>query len=130
MHMTKDIETLWHIAAISAMTFAFATSCVQPQQQKIEAGILVGDWELEHNGNDVAAYPAISFGKDSTAIFYSPGDTVYRYNYAIKNDTVMLTDIFGKTSLGIIRKLDNRTLVFDRLAECGKPLHYCKPGRK
>lgn len=128
--MTKNIEILRHITALSILPFAFAVSCVQPKQQKIEAGFLVGDWELKHSGKNVATYPEISFGKDSSATFYSSGDTVYNYSYAVRNDTVILTDIFGKTSLGIIRRLDSCNLVFDRLAECGKPLHYCKPCEK
>ncbi len=128
--MTKNIEILRHITALSVLSFAFAVSCVQPKQQKIEADFLVGNWELKHNGKGVATYPAISFGKDSSTIFHSCGDTVYSYSYTVRNDTVVLTDIFGKSSLGIIRKLDSSNLVFDRLAECGRPLHYCKPGKK
>lgn len=61
-------------------------------------------------------YPSLLIS-DSSAVFTSRGDTVYRFKYSIDpiSRILWLTDPFNKKLSAKILKVDNDSLVFDRL---------------
>lgn len=71
-------------------------------------------------------YPDIEFC-DSSAILYSQADTIYRFTFFIRNDSLYLTDIYGKKyALIRIRKLSCTTVIFDGIADVKKKQTYEK----
>ena len=76
-----------------------------------------GKWELKDNKNQIN-YPILYFKEDSTAIFTSRADTVYRFKYSFKNDYIILKNTFTPeiTEWKILR-LSNDELVFKSLLE-------------
>ncbi len=53
---------------------------------------------------------------DSTAIFNSLGDTLYRYRFYTDRNMLVLMDINGKETRDKILKLDRDSLIFETLA--------------
>lgn len=71
-------------------------------------------------------YPNIEFFADSSAILYSQADTIYRFTFFIRNDSLYLTDINGKKYVSRIRKLSSTTVIFDGIADVKKKQTYEK----
>lgn len=84
--------------------------------QKIEStsNNIVGKWQLTVKQVN---YPSLIFNTDSTAIFNSMGDTLYRYKYYINESELFLKDINGKITKDKILKLDKDSLIFETLAD-------------
>lgn len=57
--------------------------------KEITTSDIIGCWKLKDNG---ISYTRLVFSKDSTAIFESKADTVYRFKYWIKDNFLMLED--------------------------------------
>ena len=98
--------------------------------QKINDGILskeilYGEWALV-DGEHQVNYPNIEFFADSSAILYSQADTIYRFTFFIRNDSLYLTDIYGKKYVSRIRKLSCTTVIFDGIADVKKKQTYEK----
>ena len=89
----------------------------------ISANLLYGEWSLE-GGEKYVNYPEIEFRKDSTAVLYSQADTIYRFTFYTRNDSLYLVDINGKKYVNRIKKLTNNTVVFDGIADVGKEQTY------
>ena len=83
---------------------------------EISANILCGEWSLE-GGEKRVNYPEIEFCKDRTAVLYSQADTIYRFTFYTRNDTLFLVDVYGKRYVNRIKKLTNNTIVFDGIAD-------------
>ena len=49
--------------------------------------ILYGEWALV-DGEHQVNYPNIEFFADSSAILYSQADTIYRFTFFIRNDSI------------------------------------------
>lgn len=56
---------------------------------QIETSFLKGEWRLKDRKGQVN-YPVLYFNEDSSAVFSSRGDTLYRFKYSIKNDDLVL----------------------------------------
>lgn len=87
--------------------------------------ILYGEWALV-DGEHQVNYPNIEFFADSSAILYSQADTIYRFTFFIRNDSLYLTDINGKKYVSRIRKLSSTTVIFDGIADVKKKQTYEK----
>ena len=85
--------------------------------------ILYGEWALV-DGEHQVNYPNIEFFADSSAILYSQADTIYRFTFYTRNDTLFLVDVYGKRYVNRIKKLTNNTIVFDGIADVDKEQTY------
>jgi hypothetical protein len=96
----------------------FLLSCGNTPKQKQEKiyvdNDILGKWLLVVNQVN---YPSLIFKNDSTAIFNSMGDTIYRYKYHIEKTELILKDINGKETKDKILKLDKDSLIFETLIE-------------
>lgn len=89
---------------------------------EISANILCGKWSLEEE--KWVNYPEIEFCKDRTAVLYSQADTIYRFTFYTRNDTLFLVDVYGKRYVNRIKKLTNNTIVFDGIADVDNEQTY------
>ncbi len=96
------------------------TSC-KAQNKQLESKDIMGKWSLT---TDNINYPQLTFLKDSSAIFTSRGDTVYRFKYYIKSSDLILKDINNVTSKDKIIKLNQDSLVFETLRVNKQPQRY------
>ncbi len=76
--------------------------------------IIIGKWTLTVKQVN---YPTILFNKDSTAIFTSMGDTIYRFKYYLSKNELVLKDFNHKKTRDKILKLDSDSLIFETLAD-------------
>lgn len=74
---------------------------------------ICGTWILSNK--KAINYPEISFNKDSTAVFKSKGDTIYRFTYTLIDYEIVLTDLNGNKKSCEIIELTNNKLVFNGL---------------
>ena len=84
---------------------------------------MCGEWSLE-GGEKRVNYPEIEFCEDRTAVLYSQADTIYRFTFYTRNDTLFLVDVYGKRYVNRIKKLTNNTIVFDGIADVDKEQTY------
>lgn len=93
-------------------------SCTSEKKQSriISKDILFGEWTLV-GGEKQINYPAIEFLKDGSAVLYSQADTLYRFTFSIRNDSLFLADINGKKYANRIKELNDKTLVLDGIAD-------------
>lgn len=90
-------------------------SCSSSTNKIVEHETLIGEWEL--NSETQINYPLIEFYSDSTAIFRSKADTLYRYNFKLKEDSLILINNSNIISVNKILVLNDKQLVFDKLIE-------------
>ena len=90
-------------------------SCSPSADKIVDYKTLVGEWAL--NSETQINYPLIEFKSDSTAIFKSKADTIYRYNFVLKGDTLILINSFNVKSINKINFLNNQKLIFNKLLE-------------
>lgn len=123
--MAKQILVLYPIIIIKVffISFLFFEGCsvTVPKESKE----IFGKWELTEEEFQVN-YPILYFNTDSTAMFTSRGDTIYRFKYLLKSENLILKDLDGKESTWKISVLNEKELVFDKLFENIKPQHYKK----
>ena len=70
----------------------FSCSPSRKHELEISANILCGKWSLE-GGEKRVNYPEMEFCKDRTAVLYSQADTIYRFTFYTRNDTLFLVDV-------------------------------------
>lgn len=85
--------------------------------------MLLGDWELVE-GDKQVNYPNIEFLVDSTAVLYSQADTLYRFTYFIRADSLYLIDINGGKYIHRIKELTDKIVIFDGIAGVNKEQKY------
>lgn len=95
------------------LTSLIACSNLSRQQTDNFASDIVGEWQLTVKQVN---YPKLIFNRDSTAIFTSMGDTIYRYKYYVEKSNLVLRDIDGKLTRDKILKLSKDSLIFETLA--------------
>ena len=84
--------------------------------------MLYGEWELV--GKEQVNYPNIEFLKDSSAVLYSQADTIYRFTFFIRNDSLVLVDINGNKHVNKICELNDKTVVLDGIADVHEKQTY------
>ena len=89
-------------------------SCEMKEQPNITE--LFGKWVLKADVFQVN-YPILYFNTDSSSIFTSHGDTIYRFNYDLVNEYLYLKDIYGQETQWKILGLNDTLLVFESLFE-------------
>jgi hypothetical protein len=90
-----------------------ACSNVSQKQENNFSSDIVGEWSLTVKQVN---YPKLIFNPDSTAVFTSMGDTIYRYRYYVEQSELVLKDINEQLTRDKILKLDKDSLVFETLA--------------
>ena len=108
---TVPIIILWSLLSISTVS--------APQIDDTECCThddLIGHWTL-NGGERQINYPEIEFLNDSTVELYSRADTVYRYTYCLQNDSLYLTDINGRQYVNKINKVDDKSIMFEGIAD-------------
>jgi hypothetical protein len=77
--------------------------------------LIFGKWILSNNKKLQVNYPILYFNTDSTAIFCSRGDTIYRFKYKIYKKCLILIDINGIETRCPIKEISCQNLVFFNL---------------
>jgi len=75
-----------------------------------------GDWTLITTPPTIN-YPSIAFKDSNSAVFSSFGDTVYYFNYNLRDKDLILTDEKNRVSHNVIIKLTKDSLIFKSLLE-------------
>ncbi|ELM3645234.1 hypothetical protein LIS90_13535 [Flavobacterium psychrophilum] len=94
---------------------AFIFNCCG--QTKFKPKDIIGKWSLTIKQLN---YPTLIFKSDSTAVFTSMGDTIYRFKYFVDRKQLFLKDINGRLTKNNILKLDKEYLVFKTLLDNSK----------
>ena len=123
METTKCFTSLLKLFIWITIFLIFSCSPSRKHKLEISANILCGKWSLE-GGEKRVNYPEIEFCKDRTAVLYSQADTIYRFTFYTRNDTLFLVDVYGKRYVNRIKKLTNNTIVFDGIADVDKEQTY------
>lgn len=123
--MAKQILVLYPMIIIKIffISFLFFEGCsvIVPKESKE----ILGKWELTEEEFQVN-YPILYFNTDSTAMFSSRGDTIYRFKYLLISENLILKDLEGKESTWKISVLNEKELIFEMLFENINPQHYKK----
>lgn len=112
-----------NIIKVFLVYFLFFSGCSVTDLKR--SNKLLGKWELTEKKFQVN-YPILYFNTDSTAMFASRGDTIYRFKYQLRSGKLILKDFIGQESVWKIIKLDGRKLIIDKLFENNNPQHYKK----
>jgi hypothetical protein len=88
--------------------------CTSNVQHK-ENSSIQGTWILQEKG--AINYPKIIFKNDSTAVFRSEGDTIYRFTYLLNGSDLVLKDLSGTQETFHIIRLTTDSLIFKTLRE-------------
>ncbi|MFK7049509.1 hypothetical protein FLACOL_00623 [Flavobacterium columnare] len=94
----------------------FLFSCNYKNRFENGNEFIIGRWILDSTKKQIN-YPEIIFYKDSTAVFKSQGDTLYRFNYYLDGTFIALKDINNVKEKYKIHKLTKDSLSFDELRE-------------
>lgn len=115
------------IPIIMLYVFLLCTSCSLPtKDHKVFSNEdLIGNWTLVGDERQIN-YPYIEFYKDSIAEMYSRADTLYRYTYFVRNDSLHLVDINGRQCVNKICKLDSAEVIFEGIADVESKQTYRK----
>lgn len=95
------------------LLIGFCLAC--QSERRIDEVDLLGEWTL--SSTTQINYPSVSFSSDSMAVFTSQADTIYRYRYFVKWDSLILIDIDGKQSRFKILELSKSSLIFNGLPD-------------
>lgn len=114
-----------HIMLIFILQLILSCNPQKTNDGILSKEILYGEWALV-DGEHQVNYPNIEFFTDSSAILYSQADTIYRFTFFIRNDSLYLTNIYGKKYVSRIRKLSSTTVIFDGIADVKKKQTYEK----
>ena len=79
--------------------------------------MLYGEWELVEKEQ-------VNYLKDSSAVLHSQADTIYRFTFFIRNDSLVLVDINGNKHVNKICELNDKTVVLDGIADVHEKQTY------
>jgi hypothetical protein len=106
---------------IYLVLFVFAIGCNMPEQTGLKK--ILGKWVLQEEVFQIN-YPILYFNTDSSAIFTSHGDTIYRFKFNIQNTRLTLKDVSGNETRWEIKELNENQLVLESLFENKKQQVY------
>jgi hypothetical protein len=107
---------------LAVLGLIIVLGCAANTQNKVPN--LIGSWALQDK--DVINYPEIIFNEDSTAIFKSKGDTIYRFTYLLDGSNLVLQDVTGNKESYEILHLNKDSLIFKDLRENKEQQIYVK----
>ena len=106
---------------ISLMLFLVAVSCNMKGQTDFKK--ILGKWILQETVFQIN-YPVLYFNTDSSAIFTSHGDTIYRFKFILLDENIILKDANNQETKWKILELTKSQLVFKSLFEHEKKQIY------
>ena len=106
---------------IALMLFLFSVSCNMKGQTDFNK--ILGKWVLQEKTFQIN-YPVLYFNTDSSAIFTSHGDTIYRFKFILIDEHLILKDGYNQETIWKIMELSQSQLVFKSLFENGKRQIY------
>jgi len=101
----------------------FSPQCGLDVSHHFEQKQIIGEWILNENQIN---YPSLEFKADSSAVFTSRADTLYRFKFIVKGDSLLLRDINNNVSVNRIKTLNETELIFYQLLEHDKGQAYRK----
>jgi hypothetical protein len=101
----------------------FFVQCGRDVSNHFEQKQIIGEWVLNE---DQINYPSLKFNADSSAVFTSRADTLYRFKFMVKGDSLILRDINNHISVNRIKTLNETELTFCQLLEHDKEQAYKK----
>ena len=115
----------WGNIYIYILITLFTLPACAPQKKHniiVSEDMLYGEWELVEK--EQVNYPNIEFLKDSSAVLHSQADTIYRFTFFIRNDSLVLVDINGNKHVNKICELNDKTVVLDGIADVHEKQTY------
>ena len=117
IHNSARLSSRGNIYIYILITLFTLPACAPQKKHNIivSENMLYGEWELV--GKEQVNYPNIEFLKDSSAVLHSQADTIYRFTFFIRNDSLVLVDINGNKHV-------NKTVVLDGIADVHEKQTY------
>ena len=126
IHNSARLSSRGNIYIYILITLFTLLACAPQKKHNIivSEDMLYGEWELV--GKEQVNYPNIEFLKDSSAVLHSQADTIYRFTFFIRNDSLVLVDINGNKHVNKICELNDKTVVLDAIADVHEKQTYKK----
>lgn len=124
IHNSARLSSRGNIYIYILITLFTLPACAPQKKHNIivSEDMLYGEWELV--GKEQVNYPNIEFLKDSSAVLHSQADTIYRFTFFIRNDSLVLVDINGNKHINKICELNDKTVVLDGIADVHEKQTY------
>lgn len=124
IHNSARLSSWGNIYIYILITLFTLPACAPQKKHNIivSEDMLYGEWELVEK--EQVNYPNIEFLKDSSAVLYSQADTIYRFTFFIRNDSLVLVDINGNKHVNKICELNDKTVVLDGIADVHEKQTY------
>lgn len=124
IHNSARLSSRGNIYIYILITLFTLLACAPQKKHNIivSEDMLYGEWELV--GKEQVNYPNIEFLKDSSAVLHSQADTIYRFTFFIRNDSIVLVDINGNKHVNKICELNDKTVVLDGIADVHEKQTY------
>ena len=124
IHNSTRLSSRGNIYIYILITLFTLPACAPQKKHNIivSEDMLYGEWELVEK--EQVNYPNIEFLKDSSAVLYSQADTIYRFTFFIRNDSLVLVDINGNKHVNKICELNDKTVVLDGIADVHEKQTY------
>ena len=124
IHNSTRLSSRGNIYIYILITLFTLPACAPQKKHNIivSEDMLYGEWELV--GKEQVNYPNIEFLKDSSAVLHFQADTIYRFTFFIRNDSLVLVDINGNKHVNKICELNDKTVVLDGIADVHEKQTY------
>lgn len=124
IHNSARLSSRGNIYIYILITLFTLPACAPQKKHNIivSEDMLYGEWELVRK--EQVNYPNIEFLKDSSAVLHSQADTIYRFTFFIRNDSLVLVDINGNKHVNKICELNDKTVVLDGIADVHEKQTY------
>lgn len=124
IHNSARLSSRGNIYIYILITLFTLPACAPQKKHNIivSEDMLYGEWELVEK--EQVNYPNIEFLKDSSAVLHSQADTIYRFTFFIRNDSLVLVDINGNKHVNKICELNDETIVLDGIADVHEKQTY------
>lgn len=124
IHNSARLSSRGNIYIYILITLFTLPACAPQKKHNIiiSEDMLYGEWELVEK--EQVNYPNIEFLKDSSAVLHSQADTIYRFTFFIRNDSLVLVDINGNKHVNKICELNDKTVVLDGIADVHEKQTY------
>lgn len=124
IHNSARLSSRGNIYIYILITLFTLLACAPQKKHNIivSEDMLYGEWELV--GKEQVNYPNIEFLKDSSAVLHSQADTIYRFTFFIRNDSLVLVDFNGNKHVNKICELNDKTVVLDGIADVHEKQTY------
>ena len=124
IHNSARLSSRGNIYIYILITLFTLPACAPQKKHNIivSEDMLYGEWELVEK--EQVNYPNIEFLKDSSAVLHSQADTIYRFTFFIRNDSLVLVDINGNKHANKICELNDKTVVLDGIADVHEKQTY------